>query len=152
MSRMANYRMSCHSYSNVLSEPASRIGMTGTSAYDHLLRSVTSIFFLRTKSARIEGSLRWEKGADPNCLCITWIVTSESLETAPPNKIRRFQRAMLHRCSSAGRLAKEAYNTPITAGFLHRIPLCCISRVSRNTAASLIQTAILGLCTWSRHS
>ncbi len=41
---------------------------------------------LRTRSActnrRILVRWRWEKGEDHNCLCITWIVTAESLETA----------------------------------------------------------------------
>jgi hypothetical protein len=49
-------------------------------------------------SERAHEWMRWEKGADLNYLCITWIVTTESLETALLNKICQIQGAMLHGC------------------------------------------------------
>jgi hypothetical protein len=39
--------------------------------------------------------------------------------------------------------SREAFNTPITAGFQHRIPSCCILKISRNRAAIPVHTALV---------
>jgi len=67
--------------------------------------------------APTEETLSCEKGANHNCLNITWI---------------RQIHGATHGCGSAGCRAREAYNTPITAGFLRRIPSCRILGISRN--------------------
>lgn len=39
--------------------------------------------------------------------------------------------------------SREAFNTLVTAGFQHRIPSCCILRISRNRAAIPVHTALV---------
>jgi steroid 5-alpha reductase family enzyme len=126
-----------------------------------LLRSVTSIFPCGLRARARWKDTWWEKGADPNYLCITWIVTNESLETALLNKICQIQRAMLHGCSSAGRLGKEAVQHAHNSRQVSCTEfLCAICREFRvmesprlyTQANQAIKYSKRGLYTWSRHS